>query len=414
MSTGNCPPLPAQGRIAALPARLSPRKAFYLLASITVTFLAGSLAPTPLYPIYQAEWGFSALTVTMIFSIYALALLGSLLVAGRLSDFVGRRPVLIAATMGQALTMSLFISASGPDGLLLARFAQGLVTGAALGAIGASLIDHDKKLGPVANAIAPMTGTAVGGVVAGLMAHFLPAPTTLVYATLAVVYLAQAAGLFLMTETVTPRAGALASLAPRFAIPEAARNPIVVAAPVLIAAWSLAGFYASLAPAILRAAFHVDPSVGGGTAAFALAGSGALTVYISRSRKAETVMTWGAVALASGALISLLSLVPHSLVGFLAGTMVAGAGFGAGFQGAMGTVAPTARPHERAGVLSVIFVVSYVAMGVPAIIAGLIVACGADLMLTAQAFGGFVALMAGLALVGQMMNRARGSWKRAR
>ena len=64
--------------------------------------------------------------------------------------------------------------------------------------------------------------------------------------------------------------------------------------------------------------------------------------------------------------------------------------------------------------LSVIFVVSYVAMGVPAIIAGLIVACGADLMLTAQAFGGFVALMAGLALVGQMMNRARGSWKRAR
>jgi MFS family permease len=105
MTIATCSAASAPNVVASHTLRLSPKAAFYLLASITVTFLAGSLAPTPLYPIYQAKWGFSALTLTAIFSIYALALLGALLVAGRVSDHVGRRPVLIVATIAQALTM---------------------------------------------------------------------------------------------------------------------------------------------------------------------------------------------------------------------------------------------------------------------------------------------------------------------
>jgi MFS family permease len=408
MSMQNCPPVPARGALA-LPARLPRTAAFYLLASITVSFLAGSMAPTPLYPIYQAQWGFSALTVTAIFSIYAAALLVSLLVAGRLSDFIGRRPVLIAATLGQFVTMGLFISADGPQGLMLARLVQGLVTGAALGAIGASMIDLDKKLGPSANAITPMTGTAIGSVAAGLMAHFLPAPTTLIYVALAAVYLVQAAGVVWMSETVTRRPGALASLAPRLALPLPARKPLSLAAPVLVAAWSLAGFYAALAPAVMRVVFQQDPSLGGGSVAFALAGSGALTVLISRRLPARAVMTYGAAALATGALVSVLSLAPHSLLGFLVGTIIAGTGFGAGFQGAVGTVAPAAQPHERAGVLSVLFVLSYVAMGLPAVVAGLFLAHGSALMLTAQGFGGFVAISAGLALSARALGAVRGA-----
>src|SRR5579862_5032377 len=104
---------------SATPRSLSPRAPFFLLASITVSFLAGSLAPTPLYPVYQAEWGFSALTTTEIFGIYAVALLGTLLVAGRLSDHVGRRPVLIVATLMQAFVMFLFATASGVGALML-------------------------------------------------------------------------------------------------------------------------------------------------------------------------------------------------------------------------------------------------------------------------------------------------------
>src|SRR5499427_10456012 len=223
----------------APPARtLSRRASFFLLASITVSFLAGSLAPTPLYPVYQAEWGFSALTTTEIFGIYALALLGSLLVAGRLSDHIGRRPVLITATLVQAVVMLMFATANGVAALMLARVVQGIATGAALGAVGAGMLDLDKARGPVANAVAPPLGTGAGGLLAGLLVHYLLAPTLLVYFVLAIVFVLQALGVTFMAETVTRRAGAVASLKPQIGLPAAARAPMLIAAPILVAAWS--------------------------------------------------------------------------------------------------------------------------------------------------------------------------------
>ena len=408
MSAVDCRPVVLPPRTVALRRRLSPPAAFYLLASITATFLAGSLAPTPLYPIYQAEWGFSALTVTAIFSIYALALLASLLIAGRLSDHVGRRPVLIVAAIAQAATMMLFIEANGSDGLLLARLVQGLVTGAALGAVGAGLIDLDKNLGPVANAVAPMTGTASGGVASGLMVHFLPAPTSLIYLTLAAVFLLQAVGVALMDETVPLRAGGLASLAPQFRLPTSARRPMALAAPVLVAAWSLAGFYASLGPAVMRSVFGVDASLGGGGVAFALAGSGAVTVYLLRSWEPRSVMIYSSLALLLGVTLSVVGLAAHSTVGFVGGAAIAGTGFGAGFQGTVRTVASNAWPHERSGVLSVIFVVAYIAMGIPSVVAGFFIAQFGNLLLTAESFGVAVALLATLSLLGALLPRSQG------
>src|ERR1700733_6548349 len=131
---------------------LSPTVAFGLLTSILVMLLASSSAPTPLYATYQAQWGFSAITITVIFGVYAVAVLLSLLVFGSLSDHVGRRPVLLAALVMQAGGMLLFACAGGLDVLLLARVLQGLATGLALGAIGAGLVDLHPGRGPVANA----------------------------------------------------------------------------------------------------------------------------------------------------------------------------------------------------------------------------------------------------------------------
>src|ERR1700730_8873678 len=176
---------------AARSNRLSRAASFYLLASITVSFLAGSSAPTPLYPLYQAEWGFSPLAVTFVFGIYALAVLAALLIAGRLSDYVGRRPVLIVATAVQAATMLLFAFAGGLSTLIAARVIQGLSTGAAIAAVGAGMLDIDKARGAVANSVAPASGTALGGILTGLMVHYLPAPTHLVYLVLAAVFVAQ-------------------------------------------------------------------------------------------------------------------------------------------------------------------------------------------------------------------------------
>src|SRR3981189_3484861 len=140
---------------------LSRGASLYLLASITVSFLASSSAPTPLYPIYQGEWGFSAVAISFVFGIYAIAVLGALLVAGRLSDYIGRRPVLIVATAIQAATMLLFAFAVGLATLLAARGIQGLAHGPAIAAVGAGMLDMDRAPGAGAHSAAPAAGTAL-------------------------------------------------------------------------------------------------------------------------------------------------------------------------------------------------------------------------------------------------------------
>ena len=164
------------------------------LASITVTFLAASAAPTPLYATYQRAWGFSALTTTVVFGVYALAFLLALLTVGRLSDHIGRRPVLFAGIAGQVLALTIFFEAHSVTALLMARIVQGLATGTAIGAVGAGMIDIDQARGAVANATAPGLGTATGVLLSSIAVQWLPSPTRLVYVVLAGVLLVQAFG----------------------------------------------------------------------------------------------------------------------------------------------------------------------------------------------------------------------------
>src|SRR5215468_2436129 len=131
--------------------RLSGRPAVFVLASLIVALLASSAAPTPLYAIYQAQWHFTPITTTIVFGVYALAVLAALLTLGKLSDHVGRRPVLLAALAVHAGSLVIFATATGVPELLAARVVQGLSTGAALGAIGAAMLDMDRELGTFAN-----------------------------------------------------------------------------------------------------------------------------------------------------------------------------------------------------------------------------------------------------------------------
>lgn len=380
--------------------RLSPTAAFYLQASITLTLLAGSSAPTPLYSHYQEVWAFPAITTTLVFGTYALAVLAALLTAGRLSDHVGRRPVLIASTLLSAVAMSIFGTAGGEAGLFVGRLVQGVATGAAVAAVGAGLIDLDKSRGTVANALAPMFGTAVGSLMAGLMVHFLPYPTHLVYAVLGVVYVAQAIGVAFMAESITPKPGALESLRPRFAVPAHVRRPMLLAVPILVATWALAGFYASLGPAMVKGVLGFDASLFGGISLFLMAASGAAVVPLLMRKEPTTMMSIGAAALFLGTAGVLVALSEHSAPGFFLGTALAGIGFGAGFQGAIRMVVPLAAAHQRAGLLSVVFVVSYLAMGLPAVGAGFALSEGASILVTAQYFGVGVLLLSALALFG--------------
>lgn len=386
--------------------RLPPTAAFLLLASLTVSFLAGSSAPTPLYGVYMAEWGLTPLMITVIFGIYALAVLVALLVGGRLSDHLGRRPVLLVATLAQAVTMFVYMTATSVTGLLVARVLQGLTTGAALGAIGAGMIDLDKARGTVANAVAPPFGTATGAIVAGVLVQFLPFPTHLVYVVFGLVFILQSLGLVFMTDSIAPRDGVLASLKPKLALPHATREPLLLATPVLIAVWAVAGFYGAISPLLVKGMLGVNTPLIGGLALFVVATFGGLSVLVLQHRGAKEMMMVGAASLILGIALAAISVSEASIALFFVGSVIAGVGFGAGFQGAVRTVVPFAAPHERAGVLSIIFIISYIAMGVPAVAAGWMIARHGNIVATAQLFAAVIMALAGTALLASVLRAA--------
>jgi MFS family permease len=377
---------------------LSSAAAFALLTSILVTLLASSSAPTPLYATYQARWGFSPVAVTVVFGVYAVAVLVSLLVLGALSDHIGRRPVLTVALVAQVGVMVLFATASGLDVLLLARVLQGLATGGAVAAIGAGLVDLHPGRGPVANAAGAMSGTASGALVSALFVQLLPAPTELVYFVLAGLFLVQAAGVSRIAETSPRVPGARRSLRPTLALPRSVRRAVAVAAPSLIAVWALAGFYASLGPSLAEIVDGSNSTILGGSTLFVLAASGALAVLVFRRTDPRTFALAGASLIIFGVALILAAVPSRSPVVFFTGTAIAGAGFGGGFQGGLRTILPLAGPEERAGVIAVIYVICYLALGLPAIGAGVLVV-HTTVTHTALLFGlGVIALAASTAV----------------
>jgi hypothetical protein len=168
--------------------------------------------------------------------------------------------------------------------------------------------------------------------------------------------------------------------------------------PIAVATWALAGFYAALGPTLLRHLLGSGSPLLGGLVLFVLASSGVLSVLFSRRWSAGSVLTLGASLLILGVALTLLSLEQASTFGFFVGTAVSGAGFGAGFQGALRGVVPLAAAQERAGVLSVLYVVLYLAMGVPAVVAGVLIVYGGGVLSTARLMGAAVMALAALAL----------------
>jgi predicted MFS family arabinose efflux permease len=386
----------------------SPRRRGLLLlflGSIIVSFLAASAAPTPLYAVYAAHWGFSPLTTTVVFGVYALAVLATLLTFGKLSDHVGRRPVLLTGLVLQAVAVVLFTTAAGVGTLLAARVVQGLATGSSLGAIGAAMLDVDRRRGALANSFAPGVGTASGALISALAVQFLPAPTHLIYLVLLGVFGVQAAGVLAMRETATRRPGALKSLVPDIRLPKAIRSEVAIAAPVLFAVWALAGFYASLGPALAATLLHSSSVVYGGLSLFILAGVAAMAVLAFNRAEPRPTLYMSIAALVAGVAVTLAATAADSAAGFFIGTAIAGVGFGGGFQGGIRLVLPLVGEQERAGVLSLLYIVSYLGLGVPAVIAGVLVTEVNGLLATAQEYGIAVVVLAVVALGGLLLHR---------
>ncbi len=376
-----------------------------VIASVFVAFLAASSAPTPLYAVYQAEWGFSAITTTVVFGTYAVAVLLSLLTLGRLSDHVGRRPVVLAAIAIQAVAMVILATADGVPALLVGRVVGGLSTGAAVAAGGAWMLDLNRAKGTLANAAAPGFGTAFGALLASVVVATLPAPTHLIFLTVITVLAVQALLVARIPETALRMPGALASTRPHLSLPRHVHRAAVAALPVMFAVWALAGFYGSLGPALIGTLVGSTSVAFAGLGLFVLAGVAAITVLVLRDRPARAVMLMGIVALIVGVTIVLVGTATLSPVLFFVGTAIAGVGFGAGFQGGIRLVLPQAHPDERTGVLSLLYVVSYLGLGVPAVLAGVVVVHTGNLLTTARDYGFFVIALALVALVGLLLPR---------
>lgn len=386
---------------------LTPAAAFVLLATAFGSLAFSSTVPTPLYSVYAARWGFSAATVTIVFAVYTVAVLATLLTLGRLSDHVGRRPVIVVSLSVQALGALLFITASGVPELMLARVAQGVGVGVGTPALAAALLDLHPERGAVASAIAPLVGTAAGSLLSGIFVQYLPWRTTLVYLVLAAMLVAESVGLLFIEET-SPRApGGRRSLRPRLALPLATRGAVLVVAPLLVAIWTLFGFYGSLGPALLYRISGSSSIAVGGLTLFVFAGAAAVMTLVLRRMAPEQVMSIASGALIIGVALCLVSVGTGSVVLFLVAALVSGVGFGAGLQGAFRSVLPRAAPQERGGLASTLYVIMYLAFGLPTVAAGFLVVHGGGLRSTAEIDGAVLIGLGGLALLGMLSRRQR-------
>ncbi len=313
--------------------------------------------------------------------------------------------MLLTAIAVHAGSLVIFATATGVPALLSARVVQGLSTGAALGAIGAAMLDMDRELGTFANAAAPGMGTASGAILSALAVRFLPDPTHLIYLALIGVLGVQAAAIGAMRETVSRAPGAVASLRPEITLPRALRAPVLTAVPVLFAVWALAGLYGALGPALVYALTGSSGVVLGSLSLFVLAASAVVAIVSLRRVAARTVMLLGIFALITGVAVTVTAVSLGSVAVFFAGSAIAGAGFGSGFQGAIRTVVPLAAAHERAGLVSLLYLVSYLGLGVPAVLAGFGVVHGGGLISTTRYYGAAVIVLAALALFGLLKTR---------
>jgi predicted MFS family arabinose efflux permease len=345
----------------------------WLVAGVLVLSLFAATAPSPLYRVYQDQLRFSALTLTAIFAVYSVAVLITLLMFGSVSDYVGRRPVIVATLAVNMGGCALFLAAHSVGLLVAARVLQGAAVGAGEGALGAAMIDlqpSGSNLASVGTSAGNFLGQGTGALCTSLLAQYGPMPTKLIWWLLLGGLAAAAAGIFVMPEPGARRPGVLASLRPHVGVPRRARVAFLVATPCLIAAWGLCGFYLSLGPSLALQVIGSPNLVWGGLVIFLLTGVAATAAVAGADIPAGRAMLAGCLILFVGVAITFGAVAISTAAAFLAGTAVAGVGFGLAFLGAFRMVTALAPPAERAGLVAAIFIVNFLAFSIPAVIAG--------------------------------------------
>ncbi|KQW31180.1 MFS transporter [Rhizobium sp. Root274] len=350
---------------------------FRLTLGAMAVMMAGASAPSPFYPLLQQEIGFSSATLTGIFAVYTIALLATLLFFGSLSDHLGRRPVISAGFALMAASLLLFWHAQTVSALMLARVLQGLAAGLLLSSLSAAVVDFEPKSRPgsasIWNSVVPLAGLAFGALAAGLLMDLTEGPKAEVFGTLVAGYVLSALAIWLVPETAPRHAGLLASLKPRIGVPKAAAPAFWRSAPAVIAGWATGGLYLSLGAPLVRHVFGAEDHLSQSFVIFLLCGFGALACYLARSSSSRRVTLYGTSALAIGTALSLAAIAWPSMPGYLIALSIAGTGFGTCFYGVLRSIVPVVRPDERGELFAALFTLSYLAFGLPTLLAGVAV-----------------------------------------
>ncbi|BCY13484.1 putative multi-drug efflux transporter [Actinoplanes sp. L3-i22] len=371
---------------------------FWMIAAAFLIAMAFSTVPTPLYPLYVARDGFSTFTVTVVFAVYAVGVVISLLLAGHVSDWVGRKKILIPALGLELVAAVLFLTGTSLPVLLGARFLTGLGVGMITATATAYLHElhavhrpeASKQRFEVVSTAVNTGGLGAGSLLAGLISTYVEGPLRTPYIVFAVLLLVAVAAVALTPETVRERLVKPAYRPQRISADRTVAGYLAAG----FAAFAVFGLFTSVAPGFVAGTLHHSSRVLAGGLVFAVFGAAAAAQALTGRLSATAKLTLGLTAQGAGVLVLLTGMYLASLPVFVLGGMIAGIGAGTLFKTAVGTVAVLAAPSRRGEALAGLFLIAYLGLTVPVIGLGLATQAFTPL----AAMTGFVALM--LALLG--------------
>ncbi len=333
--------------------------------------MIGTTMPTPLYPIYEQRFDFAALTVTIVYAVYGVGVLATLLLVGPLSDRVGRRRLLLPGLGFAAASSVVFILAQGLPALFIGRVLSGISAGLFTGTATAALLDlaSDKQRATLVATVVNMGGLGLGPLLAGILAELAPDPLRLPYAVHLALLVPAAAVILLMPEPhpAEPQPHARRAPAINVHIPAEVRSTFIRAATAAFAAFATLGLFSAIAPVFLGELLGLSNHALSGAVVFTLFAA-SLGGQLSLPRfSAQGALQAGCGFMIAGLAAIAAGLAADSLLLLLLGAAVAGFGTGLSFRAGLSALNAQTPPEKRGEVNSAFFLVAYVALSFPII-----------------------------------------------
>jgi MFS family permease len=348
------------------------RGAYALLLVLSGVALGVSGLPAPLYGMYEKQWHLSPLSTTLVFAVYAVAALGAVLVSGKVSDVVGRKPVLLGALAAMIVGLGVFLLADNIAMLMLARIIHGAAVGSIVVAGAAALLDlrpdHGVRSGQLSG-ISFNIGMTVAILGSALLAQYAPHPMRTPYAIVAVICAVLGIGVVALREPHLSRVRGPIRIA-KPAVPPEIRADFWFAALGVMASWSVLGVLLSLYPSLAAQQTHVHNLVFGGAVVGTTAFAAALAQLSSTRMRARRAAIVGDVGMAVALILTVPALATHSWPLVLVAAAVLGATFGLGFGGSLRHLSNVVPADRRGETMSAYYLLAYTAMAVPTLVAG--------------------------------------------